>query len=165
MQRALAIRQKLLPRAHRHLATANANVGETLQRLGRHEAALPYVRESAEIFALVEGEDSEEHGQLLVSVGSSLAALGRFDQAEPVLERGVAILRSALPQHSQARVRGELELAALHEARGDYDKALALCEDILARADVTKLSRRVRAQVEDRIAALQSRVAGSSSAP
>lgn len=128
--RALAIRRALLPHAHRSIATATANVAETLSRLGRHAEAVPYLRESAEVFSAVEGPESDDHASLRIQMANELRKLERFEDARVSLDIALKIFRTHPLEH-RGRFSAEAARALLLEAEGKPGLAIEFFESAL----------------------------------
>jgi diguanylate cyclase (GGDEF)-like protein len=99
--------------------TALANVGRALTTLDRPDEALPYLRESIDLFAAVNMEALRIHG--LVKLAGALEKGADYDEAEELYEEALA---------SAGRLEGETwtyeihgSLASLLVARNRHDEA------------------------------------------
>lgn len=90
-QQALTIAERVLGAKHPEVAILRSNIGETLAALERHEDALASFRVALTDLALAHPSDSLDHAYPLKGAGKSLIALGREDEAIPLLERALGL--------------------------------------------------------------------------
>ena len=124
----------------RGVAYAASNVGLAHDRLGEPAAALEYHERSL----AARREIGDAHGIInsLTSMGASLTALGRYDAAEARLEEARALLPTDNPRLALTVFE---PWAALDEARGDLEGALARHDEIAEiRAEIAAMDTQAR---------------------
>ena len=94
LEEALAIAEGLV-KEHPDDARANLQCAWTLDRLGQESPAVEYYRRAIDL-----GLEDEEARPALLGLGSTLRALGRYDEAVDVLDGAV----DRFPQHRPLRV-------------------------------------------------------------
>jgi tetratricopeptide (TPR) repeat protein len=81
----LAIHREVLGNDSAHTARALNNLALMLEQLGRRVEALPFARESVEVFRAALGDDHPEVALALANLGTLLARMGRTAEAETAL--------------------------------------------------------------------------------
>lgn len=119
-ERALAIRERLLPPDDGDLVATLNNLGLELSKLGRRSAARPLLERALAIRERTLAPDDPKLSNSLRSLGSLLQDLGDYEAARPLLERAVAIRRAKLgPDHPDLGVALN-SLAVVRYLAGDY---------------------------------------------
>jgi tetratricopeptide (TPR) repeat protein len=110
LERALAIREKVLGADHPATATSLNNLGGLLDSQGAYEAARPYLERALAIKEKVLGADHPATATSLNNLGALLDSQGAYEAARPYYERALAIREKVLgPEHPNTRtVRGNL---------------------------------------------------------
>jgi eukaryotic-like serine/threonine-protein kinase len=120
-RKALAIRESLTD-GEADVTMSHANIGNTLRKRGDIAAALSEYKKSLAIGEPLLGKDHPYVGDALVGVGECALALRMFDEAQPALERALAIRKAGSRPAELAEV--ELALAKTLWERGQRAKAL-----------------------------------------
>jgi tetratricopeptide (TPR) repeat protein len=94
LERAVAIKEKILRPDHPDLARGLNNVANVLSELGRNEEALSVARRAHGIFSRAYGSESAEVAISLNNEGEILVALGRPEEALDLLNHSVTIWQS-----------------------------------------------------------------------
>ena len=129
-EKVLATRTTVLGPDHESTLTASRRLAELLVRMGRYDQA------SARYWSLIEkrehqlGPEHPEVALLLDRLGDTLREGGRYEEAIPVHERSLRIHRGR-PDLEEDLARGLNNLALLHLARRDHQRALPLLEEAL----------------------------------
>jgi len=93
LQEALAIRERLLGQGHPEVAGTLVRLGGLAQRSNRGDA-LALFRRALAIRETRLGPRNPGVAEVLNDLGMTLAAKGRFDEAEPILQRSLALQES-----------------------------------------------------------------------
>jgi serine/threonine-protein kinase len=110
---------------------------------GRYEPALA-LRMPAEVALARAGDDEDKRAQLWAELGSVLWQLGRYDQAQDLLEKAL-VVRERRHGGQSALVADTLEaLGNVRAEKGDYAEARALLERTLAIREVANGPRHPR---------------------
>ena len=109
------------------LAHTHSVRGRVLQALGRHEEAREAFRRSVEVF--VEAEDRHSEAGVLVRWADLERALTNWHEAESLLERGIAVARSAGDPVVEANAIEQY--CRFYLERGDTERALEVCRQTL----------------------------------
>jgi Tfp pilus assembly protein PilF len=142
LQEALAIRERLRGRDHLDIAATLVRLGSLAQLSGQGDAE-PLFRRALAIREARLGPESPEVAEVLNDLGTTLAAHGRFDEADAALERTLAIqqhlwgdhdLRVAKTLHNLSGI--ELYRGRLAEADRLLKRALAIREALLPADDL-----------------------------
>jgi eukaryotic-like serine/threonine-protein kinase len=120
-RKALAIRESLED-GEADVTMSHANIGNTLRKRGDIAAALSEYKKSLAIGEPLLGKDHPYVGDALLGVGECALALRMFDEAQPALERALAIRKAGSRPSELAEV--ELALAKTLWERGQRAKAL-----------------------------------------
>ena len=112
----LAIRKRLYPGDHVSVATDLGNLARLLRTRGNLPEAVRYYREAVSMYERTQGRNYWPTGSARIGLGSSLAGLHRFTEAEPELLEGERTLATAQGVPTE-RHRDALEaLVNLYEA-------------------------------------------------
>jgi serine/threonine-protein kinase len=130
-RRAIALDARRPPAAR---GTADVNLGLLLVDRGEPAAAVALLRPALERVREVHGEASPRYAVDLGYLGLALQALGRYDEAERLFRRSIAIDGRVQPGEHVALARDLHLLGALLYERGDLDAA----EPLLARAQAIR---------------------------
>lgn len=152
--RAHDMERKLVDMGHgrqRALAITLWNVGENRRRQFKHAEAEPALAEAHALAISADGAESSVALRIGLALGANLTTLGRFGEAQAVLESVVAIRRAS--GNDMDAALAESYLAAAHSQRGEVLAALALTNSACERY------RRAKAPAVDRIRAQTARAA------
>lgn len=97
---------------------------DALYRLDRHDEALPILQQAERVLAGKDTAESVEHARLLDAIGSTLAGLGRNDEAEQWLQRALAMSERTAGQRSIAYASALYGLGLIDYQRGNPLAAL-----------------------------------------
>ncbi len=138
LERALAIRERLLGPNHLHTATSMNNLGFLLQSQGDLTGARPYYERSLAITERVLGPNHPDTATSLNNFGSLLRASGDLVAARPYYERSLAIRERMLGSDHPETAESLNNLGFLLQAQGDLtgarpylERALAITERVL----------------------------------
>jgi tetratricopeptide (TPR) repeat protein len=95
LERALRVESAVLGPKALPLAYVHHNLGELLRARGNHRAALSHYRAALEIFEARRGPSHPDVAHPLQGIGDALVDRGRASEALPLLERSLAIRRTA----------------------------------------------------------------------
>jgi tetratricopeptide (TPR) repeat protein len=125
-RRALEIRQDALGPTNPVVADALANLGRSYLKRDKLGEAHELIEQSLAIIASVPEYNARPN--LLTTLGEIETDLGRFDEAQKNLEAGLAAREARLgPDHPDV-AHSLYNLAYVHLARGELDRALAMQE-------------------------------------
>ena len=131
-ERVIASRSRLLGRDHPETLLAHVNLGATLGDAARGDAAIEHD------LAAVQGYDrtlGHEHPRLIVplaNLGTVYTRLGRLAEAEPILQRGVALAQATVGRRSYKTAMVMIALAELRIRQGRAHEAIELARDAAA---------------------------------
>ena len=132
--------------AKQGLATVLMDYGEVERARGLIEAAL----------AIAEREpNSQPCAHAVFGIGIALGRAGRFDEALPMLRRGLELVQKAFGPSSAKALLSAAILASVSLEAGEFDAAATVARDLLAAAkDRTGLLARARAQAHGVLSAV-----------
>jgi tetratricopeptide (TPR) repeat protein/predicted Ser/Thr protein kinase len=138
IERALAIRERLLPPGHHLIGRSLDTLGTLLWKNGAYAEARAHLERALAIQEQALGPDHPTVATQYDNLAVVMQEMGAYDQARAPLERALAIRLAALgPEHPQIAVSmnnlGVLltHVAAYDEARTHLERALALKEKLL----------------------------------
>ena len=114
------------------VASDRQNLTLALRNLGRYEEALEEARTNLDIFEKILGPQHPDLSRALFTVGTTLYHMARYEEAETVLRRGVAVARASLGDNpTTATALNNLGLVlmdwhGLDEAEQVYAEALRI---------------------------------------
>jgi serine/threonine-protein kinase len=114
------------------VATDRQNLTLALRNLGRYKEALEECRANIYIVEKILGPTHPDLSRALYTLGTTLYHMARYEEAEPVLRRGVAVARASLGDHpTTATALNNLGLVlmdwhGLDEAEQVYREALRI---------------------------------------
>jgi tetratricopeptide (TPR) repeat protein len=123
LQRALAIRERVLGSEHHDTATSLNNLALLYWNQGKFEQAEPLYQRSLAIRERVLGSEHPDTSESLNNMASLYQDQGKFEQAEPLYQRAIAIDEKVFgPEHPE--VATDLNnLASLYQDQGKYEQA------------------------------------------
>jgi len=124
-QRALSIRERLLPPEDGDLVSTLNNLGLVLSKLGERPAARPLLERALAIRERTLPPDDPKVSNSLRSLGSLLQDLGDYEAARPLFERALAIRRAKLRLDDPDVANALNSLGVLRQLQGDYHGAEA----------------------------------------
>ncbi|MCA9309896.1 MAG: serine/threonine protein kinase [Phycisphaerales bacterium] len=104
---------------------AMSTLASALHDDGRYEEADDLIRD-AMARSDARPRENLDSGLLRSQLGANLTAMGRYDEAGPVLEEALDITTRLAGRRSLASAGGMLNLGQFELARGDYDRAIPL---------------------------------------
>jgi serine/threonine-protein kinase len=131
LKEALAIRERLLGRAHPAVATTLARLGSLAQRSGKGDAVALFRRALAIREASL-GRGHPEVADVLSNLGMTLASHGRFDEAEAILQRSLALHEHLWGDRDPRTAKVLHNLAGIAYYRDRTDEAERLLRRALA---------------------------------
>jgi tetratricopeptide (TPR) repeat protein len=137
-------------RRSEEVASILSNFGKNIRDLGDPSQGLRLLEESADIYKAVQGEDYYWYGVTRESIGFTLLALGRNEEAKANLSAGIKVHEHVLgPNHGllgqglQGLGAAEVELGQLDEAEKTLKRALAI-EEIANGPESNEVGRTLR---------------------
>jgi hypothetical protein len=120
---ALAGRRQILPQGHRQIAFSCVKFARLLNRLERYPESEPLAREGLSIREGLLSTDAWEIGEARTVLGSSLAGLGRYQEAESLLLPGYSTVLSSATAPEHEKLWARQRVVKFYEAWGKPDKA------------------------------------------
>jgi len=140
LEKALAIRQRVLGPSHPDVAESLVALGRLLANKGQWERSERLLREAVAMRTSLFGPESLEVADALYPLGKLLLRTGEHARAEEVLRRCLDIRRRLLPA-SDIRIAWSLrELSVARLWQADHASAEALCREALAVAEAASPS-------------------------
>jgi CHAT domain-containing protein/Tfp pilus assembly protein PilF len=122
IERALAIRERILEPSHRDVATALNNVAIIYRKKGEYAKAEPLFQRALAIFERSLGPEDPSVADTLDFLALLHWYKGDYAKAEPLYQRALAIRENVLePEHSDIAL-SLARLATLYWSKGDYAK-------------------------------------------
>ena len=113
-------------------------IGKAYESLGRFHDAETQFRAALTLAEVLTGDAATgrrwERGRIMVDLGHALAHQDEFDQAEPLIEAGVKVLRGALGDEHPATIAGHYRLGVLRWKQGRYAEAEELLRESVDQA-------------------------------
>ncbi|MFL5590329.1 MAG: FxSxx-COOH system tetratricopeptide repeat protein [Ktedonobacteraceae bacterium] len=131
-QRALAIREKVLPPDHPDTSTSLNNLAHLYGSQGRYEEAEPLYQRALAIYEQARGPEHPETAATLDNLAQLYQAQGRYEEAEPFYQRALAIREKALGLEHPSTSITLNNLANLYRSQGHYEEAEPLYQRSLA---------------------------------
>jgi tetratricopeptide (TPR) repeat protein len=153
-ERALSIRQKILPPVHPFIAQSLNNLASLYQDQGRYAQAEPLYNEALEIRRSVLLQRHPSIAQSLNNLAGLYHDQGRYEEAETLYNEALAIDRVALGENHPDYASHLNNLALLYKARGRYEQAETLYNEAL------EISRKALPQGHPDIASSLNNLAG-----
>ena len=123
-QRALALREPLLPANHPAIASSWKNLGSAALEEGRLAEAERCLRRALELRERALGPRHPDVATVLTELGETLRREAQLDAAAPLLERALALRTRALGEHHPDVATTLVALAALHADQGHREEAI-----------------------------------------
>jgi len=131
-QRALDMRHEMFGEVHEDIAANYNNMAVGLRMAGRDEEAVEKFRIALDIIMeLAPDPDDLRIARGKRWLGSTLVRLGRFDEAQTLLEDSLEIQTRVLGMNNRYVAAILYELAVLGHARGNRDQAVTTARDAL----------------------------------
>lgn len=137
-QKALDIWRKNFGPDHPDVALGLSNVGLLYLDVGQLDRAEDAQRKALELARSAFGPKHVQVSDTLYNLGNVLIAKERWHEAEDVHRQAWSIRSELLETGSADRVRSQLVLAEVAEARGQLERASVLVDDALSEARVSK---------------------------
>ncbi|HEX6901405.1 MAG TPA: serine/threonine-protein kinase [Thermoanaerobaculia bacterium] len=131
LQEALAIRERLLGRDHPDVAGTLILLGRLAQRSNQGDALVLFRRALA-IREARYGPRDPGVAEALNDLGMTLAAQGRFDEAEPILQRSAALQESLFGDRDPRVAKALHNLSGIAYYRGRTEEGIRLQRRVLA---------------------------------
>jgi tetratricopeptide (TPR) repeat protein len=131
LEDALRRHRDVLGTDHKDTLLCMDNLAAACVRADRRADALALQEEALEHSDDVEEPDSPEVLRRQGRLGVSYARLNRAADAVPLLEKAVAGMKASAPTHKET-LECMNALAAAYTSLKDFDKAIAVCEELLA---------------------------------
>lgn len=139
LQRAIAVKEKVLGPDHPDVARALIDLGTLYRMRGEHGKAEVPTRRGVAILEKALGPEHPEVAGNLTNLGGRLRDQGKFAEAEPMLQRALAIRTKILPPDHPDIVRSTLGLANLYADQKKYAEADPLFQKCIAILERLKL--------------------------
>jgi CHAT domain-containing protein len=123
LQKALAIRRKVLGKDHPDIAQSYNNLGFSLAAQGKYTQAEPKYEKALAIYQQVWGQDHPQTAKGYNNLAASLAAQGKYTQAKPMCEKALIILRKVLGEDHPDTAKSYTNLAHNLHAEGKDTEA------------------------------------------
>ncbi len=130
LEACLRLRQGLLAPPHDDLAEVHNALGLLYERLGLDQETIASYQTAGDQFRALHGEHDERYARAVLNVGAIHLKAGRLDQAEPLVRKGVMLLRAIDPDHAWLGTF-LAHLASLAQRRGDLGEAEACLRETL----------------------------------
>jgi len=124
IEKALAIREKVLPEDHPDLAASYNNIGTIYGELGDYRKALEYQEKALRIREKVLPEDHPELAASYNNVGSTYGDLGDHKKALEYQEKALRIREKVLPEDHPDLATSYNNVGSTYGALGDHEKEL-----------------------------------------
>ena len=122
---ALARYKKWVDPHNSNIAEAVGVIGLCAYRTGDYEIAVDYLRRDQEIMLATLGKENLAAARCSVNLGAALARIGRYDEAQPLLESAVDLLERLSPR-SASTAYGHTRLGELYLLLNQSKRAHAL---------------------------------------
>ncbi len=132
LERALAIREKVLGAEHPATATSLNNLALLLKSQGDYHGARPLYERALAIYEKALGVEHPDTATSLNNLAGLLKSQGDYEAARPLYERALAIYEKALGAEHPSTAATLSNLAGLLDFQGDYEAARPLYERGLA---------------------------------
>lgn len=118
LQRALTIRENLLPPEHSDVALSAHNLGELFRAAGKYAEAEPLLRRALGIRERIYGPNDIRVTNSQLSLAETYLSQRKFEEAEPLYQRALAIREKSLGQeHIKVAEACEAYAALLRETK------------------------------------------------
>src|SRR6202035_2029920 len=107
------------------------NVGDTLRSMKQYTQAASHFQQALAMRRARFGDDAPIVAQTQNLLGAVYTQAGDYAQAEPLLQKSFANYEAKSGADSLNVASGAAELADLHQAKKEYDQAVALYERCL----------------------------------
>ncbi len=115
--RSLAISRELLPPDHRDFAWPLRSMGMVLLAAGTPAEAEPHFRQSLALLRATQAPDFFQTARVEVLLGACLTGLGRYVEAEGLIEHGRKVLEAQFPADDEKVLEAREKLADLRRFR------------------------------------------------
>ena len=115
--RSLAISRELLPPDHRDFAWPLRSMGMVLFAAGTPAEAEPHFRQSLALLRATQAPDFFQTARVEVLLGACLTGLGRYVEAEGLIEHGRKVLEAQFPADDEKVLEAREKLADLRRFR------------------------------------------------
>jgi len=132
LERALALRERVLGPDHPDTATSLNNLAYLYQSQGSYDAARPLYDRALALRERVRGPDHPETATSINNLAYLYQSQGNYEAARPLYERALAISERVLGLDHPQTASSLNNLAALLESQGSYDAARPLYDRALA---------------------------------
>jgi tetratricopeptide (TPR) repeat protein len=132
LEKALAMRRKVLGEDHPDTATSYNNLAYDLDAQGKYAEAQPLFEKALAINKKALGESHPDTAAFYNNLASNLRAQGKSAEAQPLHEKALAIRRKALGEDHSDTAASYNSLALDLHAQGMYGEAQPLFEKALA---------------------------------
>ena len=131
-EKALAIRQDVLPPNHLDIAVSLDSLGNAWQGKGDYAKAIEYYEQALAIRRAVLPPNHPEIAGYRNNIGTVWNCMGDYDKAIGHYEKALAIFQAVLPPNHPDIARTLDNLGNAWQGKGDYDKAIGYYEQALA---------------------------------
>jgi serine/threonine-protein kinase len=111
--------ERVLGAGHANVASAKVSLGGLLIARGDAAAGEALLRGAVETRREIFGERHEEFGAALIALAYAVELQGRLDQAQTLVEQGLAIVTAALGEEHPAVISATLDLVRIRLARDE----------------------------------------------
>ncbi|MFN0173126.1 MAG: tetratricopeptide repeat protein [Saprospiraceae bacterium] len=131
-QKAVSIREKILPQEHLDLAESYNNLAVTYGALGEHQKRLVFNQKALSIGERVLPAEHPDLAQSYNNLAATYHALGDFQKCVEYFEKSLSIREKVLPQEHPDLAQSYNNLATTYHALGDFQKCVEYLEKSLS---------------------------------
>ncbi|CAF1292108.1 unnamed protein product [Adineta steineri] len=132
LEKALTIRQQLLPSNHSNLGDSYNRIGNVYYRRGDYSEALSYYEKALAIRQQSLPSNHSDLGHSYMGIGNVYYCRGDYSKALSYYEKDLAIRQQSLPSNHPDLGASYMGIGNVYYRRGDYSEALSYYEKDLA---------------------------------
>ncbi|CAF0727037.1 unnamed protein product [Adineta steineri] len=130
-EKALEIREKILPANDHSLAISYDNIGGVYNNMGKYSKALSFYEKAREIFEKTLPADHPDLGTSYNNIGWVYGNMGEYSKARSFFEEALGIWEKTLPENHPDLAKSYHNLGSVYDSMGEYSKALSFFEKAL----------------------------------
>jgi len=123
LEQCLSIREKLLPKDDKNVATTLNNLAVTYYSQGKYEEAEALFQRSLGIYEKYFGKDHSNIANTLSNLGGVYMSQGKYEEAESFYQRSLGIRETRLGKDHPDVASSLKDLAWLYKSQGKYEEA------------------------------------------